>query len=212
MNQNEFNIEEIRQICNDVIDYLQVEVRNDVQNFQNELNRENNEVNKILQENDNKRKVNSDLMDKIGYAIKLGLNFFAITVLKVDHRFLDYKFHKHKKREVTMKSNSPYLSYIKLFNEVCNSLESVRNVLNNDSQASLMFYRWIVNVGYNNVPIWQDFFNVIEQMGAKVTYSNYDKENTFSVFSKSSLNKTMENGIKNILTNRNRDNKKGINR
>ena len=201
MNENELTIDEIRQICNEAIDYLQVEGKKVHQQSVNRLA----EYEKKSQEILSSRQINLDFFDKIGYAIRFAINIFAVFLLRVDHRMVDYKTYIKQtgKQEpaVHFGPDTFFQRYNRVIGEIPNTLENARTVINSNDQNALIFYRWLLDVAYNNIPIWQDMFNSFKAMNVKETYNQEDLKTMLEKGRLSSPDFVMEKGLRDLLDN-----------
>ena len=88
------------------------------------------------------RQRNSGFFDRIEYVIRFVLNIFAVFVLKVDHRMLDFKTYKEQKREpyVFFGPDTLFQRRNIVLGEIPNTLENARSIVNSNDQAALIFY------------------------------------------------------------------------
>ena len=207
------NIEEIKQICNEAIDYLQIEGKKVHKLFIDEVAAAEIRLQKIRPLKRN----NSEFFDKIEYATRFALNLFAIYVLNVEPTFVDFKDYKKKKKKdkeelVYFGHNTIFQCRNRVVGEIPNTLENARFVINKNDQDALIFYRWLLDVAYNNKPIWQDMFKTFKTMGVRETYEQEDMSVMHSTCNLSSPDNVMENGLRNLLDNRSQTKKSGMTR
>ena len=160
------------------------------------------------------RRHNSGFLHRLEYATRFIFNLFAVFVLKVDHRMVDFKTYKEQKGKqepaVYFGPNTFFQRYNRVIGEIPNTLENARHVIEFDDQKAMVFYRWLLDVAYNSKPIWQDIFKTFRTMNVKETYAQDDLKSMLKTGNLSSPDNLMENGLRNLLDNRKLNKQSGI--
>jgi len=201
MNQNEINIQEVREKCNLVIDYLKVETKQINEASKIQIGNALEETNNFFNELHSKRLINNDFIRKVLNVSKFGLNIFAIKVLNIRREFLDFSFYKAKKSDlkITLDEDSPIKCFFRVFDNLGSTFDNLKEVINYDDSQALFFYQGLVQLAYNDGPFWRNLLGLIERTGIKVTYSLKDREKGLRDHNRGTPQRRIENGVASIL-------------
>lgn len=200
---NNVNIEEIRYKCNKFFDrfiFLFNDSHNSLKSYMDD----------IIKKYERKINFNQNFLNKIGYAIKLGINFFAMHVLGINHYFLNFDSYKAEKIEKNDKTetfsyedvfteDSGCLIYSRIFEGSVKTLEKLKKIVLTDDKKLLKFYKnYMVEVACNNKPLFKTLFDLLKKMNISYDVSDNDLKIMYenSLYSKGNV---WENEVRDIF-------------
>lgn len=219
MNNENLNIEDIRNKCNTVInsllDIYTINYESVVKQTNDMLRIAKDELNKKIKRYNS----NNDFWMKLGYAVKLGLNFFAIHLLGVEHEFLDFESYKVEKvnqlssdENLSLTDDSINMIMIRIFEGIIRSLKNLKIKIENDNKMLLMFYKNVVcDVAYKRTSFHSSYFEFLNNTDMADYISRKDRSYLFFSGNPSgySKNNIIENNIIDIVNNRKIENCRG---
>ncbi len=200
MNNDNLNIEEIREKCNVAIDYL-IEKIIMMQNLlEEEVRISEIKINQTMSKYDNSLAINDNLLSKVANVIKYGVNIFAMTVLNIDREFLDFSLYKNEnKNKYHLPKDNSAIRCISFFKDIIPTLYNIKQDIAVNNNNLLLFYRGLVNIAYNNYNFWDCFFETVEKLDIEIKYSKVEKMSLFPKNGNVSKNPTISNELRNLL-------------
>lgn len=226
-------ITEIRELCNLVIDNWKAAAVEDCEDFDEKELRSIEKVLTTLRNRPvtrstrrkptlkwklcNKRFIDACL-GPLAFSLKLLINFFAMVILKADHRFLDFRYEKLPLREAALleslgapwtkigdyeryggviRADSPYLYCLQIMNGIPETLERTRQLIMEDEQTARALYSLFQGVAYRDEPFWSHLYFKLEELGVKPNYTPEAKKKVLATFRAD--NAWQENSIKRTM-------------
>lgn len=232
-NAENLSLEEIRELCGLVIDEGKIMADKECREFDEEELRSIEKSLTMLFQRPIKRTTRSKppllwklcppavvdaCLGPVMYAVKLLINLFAMVVLRVDHRMLNFRYDKQPVRASLLldclgapwipigeyeryggfnMKHSPYLHYMKVMREQPEMLERTRLRIMEDEQAARTLYAWLQGVAYQEEPYWTHLYFRLEELGVEATYTQESRERMLGVFRAD--NPYQENCIKRVM-------------